>query len=693
MIASESWASFANLPTEALKDALFSALQEICLAYQQGDPDDPAVLSSVPRLADLLSRRRDIADFDPILEYLARSVGLWNYIPEQNAEFPNQIIAEFAKIPKLDNIILHREQVTVLDALLSKRNVILSAPTSFGKSILIDAAIAYGIYNRVAIVVPTIALLDECRRRLVQRFGDVYDVLMHHTEVQSRNKVIHLGTQERLINRADLGRIDLLVVDEFYKLDPARRDERSVTLNAAVYQLLKKSRQFFFLGPNIESINISSDNRWRFEFLRTRFSTVAVDTVDLRRERNKADVLEKLIYDHTNWPALIFVSSPDKANELARTLAEKHKPVGKGKPLAAWIDEYFGGRWELGDAVSAGIGVHHGRIPRALASRFVRLFNSGNLPILICTSTLIEGVNTSAKSVFIYDKTINRQSYDFFTFSNIRGRAGRLGQHLVGKVFLFNSPPAEDETVVNSPLFADFSEAPDELVVHLEPDDATADVVERVEQISVLLGLQADELKRLSSLGIENLAKLRRIIGADENLSEELVWDGKPSYGEIEAVCRVICEVKPARHFGAASFRQLTLYIDKLRRINSMHGFFKWYSGSFNGDVQKLDNIFKFLRACEFSLPEYFSAVEVFVKMRNSNTDYSLFLAELPRWFRAEALKILEERGVPIQVAERFHHRQDTPAELSARIRALAEGGSQRMSHIERSWMIDALPQ
>jgi len=99
-----------------------------------------------------------------------------------------------------------------------------------------------------------------------------------------------------------------------------------------------------------------------------------------------------------------------------------------------------------------GVGVHHGRIPRALASRFVTLFNQNILPVLICTSTLIEGVNTAAKSVLIYDKTIFRRNYDFFTFSNIRGRAGRLGQHYVGQIFLFHPPPAQEHIEVTAPL-------------------------------------------------------------------------------------------------------------------------------------------------------------------------------------------------------------------------------------------------
>src|SRR5205085_5253464 len=119
---------------------------------------------------------------------------------------------------------------------------------------LIDALLASGRYRRVAIVLPTIALLDEFRRRIEKRFGDRFTLVMYHSQASPPDgNGSFLGTQERLLNRADLGRLDLAVVDEFYKLEPSRQDDRSSTLNAAVYQLLRRSSQFFFLGPNIET--------------------------------------------------------------------------------------------------------------------------------------------------------------------------------------------------------------------------------------------------------------------------------------------------------------------------------------------------------------------------------------------------------------------------------------------------------
>ena len=502
-ITQSEWDQISGLDGGELRARIFSVLQDAALEVQKGDPDDPSLLTIVPRLANLMEKRSELSSFGEAFSALARSVGLWNYIDKDHADAHDQFVAEAVTADELGGITFHREQLAALNTLLSGRNLVLSAPTSFGKSILIDALLASGRYRRVAIVLPTIALLDEFRRRLYSRFGDLFKLVMYHSDTAGGGNVIFLGTQERLINREDLGSLDLVVVDEFYKLDPRRRDDRSLTLNAAVYRLLRSANQFFFLGPNIEAVRFSADSRWRFEFLRTRFSTVAVDTYDLRGVEDKERRLEAEVRRDVNWPALIFVSSPDRANGLAANLVERGVRVGNGGEFSRWIEANFGGSWPLSDAVASGIGLHHGRIPRAVASHFIRLFNSGDLPVLICTSTLIEGVNTAAKSVLIFDKAINREDFDFFTFSNIRGRAGRLGVHHIGNVYLFHSPPERSDIEVEPPLFGELDEAPDELVVHITDEDVSPAVSERMETLASRLGLLPKELRLASAIGIE----------------------------------------------------------------------------------------------------------------------------------------------------------------------------------------------
>ncbi|WP_343315432.1 DEAD/DEAH box helicase [Brucella sp. BE17] len=685
------WKNVEQLEGAALKSKVFSIIQEASCAIQSLATDDPSLLAVVPRVAKLIDEHADLKGFREIHSSLARAVGLWNYIDTEAADQRDRYIAASANVEQL-GISLHKEQIVALNSLLNGHNLILSAPTSFGKSVLIDALILSGKYRRLAIVLPTIALLDEFRRRLSSRFRADYDIIMHQAEVPKRDRVIFLGTQERLINRSDLGRLDLVVVDEFYKLDPSRRDDRSITLNAAVYRLLSYAEQFFFLGPNIDNVVMSSDKRWSFEFLQTRFSTVAVDTFDLRKVADKKQRLIEEAFSASNWPALVFVSSPDHANSLATHLAECKKNVGSGEVLSQWMVENYGDRWSLCAAVAAGIGVHHGRVPKALASKFIKLFNDGDLPILLCTSTLIEGVNTAARSVLIFDKTINGRGYDFFTFSNIKGRAGRLGQHHVGQVYLFHTPPGFEDVDVESPLFGDWEEAPDEYVVHIEDSDSTPTIDTRIEDLSTRSGLDVADLRRFSGIGIETLIEVRTMVANRLARGIHLDWNNWPDYDQIEAVCEVVTHIRSAQKMGAASYKQLALYISELRSQPTLKSFFHWHNENYRGDPEKLDNIFKFLRAAEYNLPEYFAVVELMVKLAGYKVSYALFLAQMPRWFRQDPLKMLEEQGVPIQISERFINATDTLSSLSARLVSLAKQADRRMSAFERQWVLEALP-
>lgn len=690
-VAQETWQSIAALQGHELKRRVFDLLQTLSLSINAGDVDDPGLLESVPRLADLIPHREELRDLLEPYSSLARATGLWNYIDKQTADFSDAFVAESVTVPELGGLTLHREQVEALNTLFSGKNLILSAPTSFGKSLLVDALLASGRYRRVAIVLPTIALLDEFRRRLARRFRDTFQVIMHPGDTINSEHVVFLGTQERLLTRTDLGSLDLTVVDEFYKLDPTRRDERSVTLNAAVYNLLRRSAQFFFLGPNIDNVNVTGDGRWKFEFLRTRFSTVAVDTYDLSHVEDKDSRLFEEISEDSNWPALVFVSAPDKANRLAAEASEKMAVSDESSEFAAWLRKNVGSNWPVAKAVEDGFGVHHGRIPRAIAAHMVRMFNSSKLPVLFCTSTLIEGVNTAAKSVLIYDKSINRADYDFFTYSNIKGRAGRLGEHHVGQVFLFNKPPSHEEMEVSPTLFSDEATAPDDYVVHIDEEDTTDLIDQRVASLQQGLGLDRAGLKLASSIGIDVAAALKQHVRSALSAQSAITWSGSPRYHEVGAVVEIICKVKRASEFGAFTSKQLTLLISKLQRARYMKDFLNEQVEGYSGSGFSHDNIFKFLRACEYGLPQLFSIVELFVRQLGQYADYSFFLRDMSRWFRSEILKNLDEEGVPIQISERFYTGIDTRQAIVGAMTAAVMFATDALSDFERDWVAAAL--
>ncbi|MFW8092438.1 DEAD/DEAH box helicase, partial [Klebsiella pneumoniae] len=74
-------------------------------------------------------------------------------------------------------MVFHRLQAHVYNLLMQRKNVVLSASTSVGKSLVIDAILASKQYSKIVVVVPTIALIDETRRRMVKRFRSYCNII------------------------------------------------------------------------------------------------------------------------------------------------------------------------------------------------------------------------------------------------------------------------------------------------------------------------------------------------------------------------------------------------------------------------------------------------------------------------------------------------------------------------------------
>lgn len=115
-------------------------------------------------------------DYSPIVNHLIRETGLYPYIDSDTANWDDKYISEVFKVDigGGEEKTLHREQSFLLKKLLDGKNIAVSAPTSFGKSFVIDAFISLKHPQNVVIIVPTIALTDETRRRLYKKFSNNY---------------------------------------------------------------------------------------------------------------------------------------------------------------------------------------------------------------------------------------------------------------------------------------------------------------------------------------------------------------------------------------------------------------------------------------------------------------------------------------------------------------------------------------
>jgi reverse gyrase len=158
----------------------FVILQSI--AHMLGEtPEDPVAQSLLIRA---LEHREDFANCSPLLNALLRETGLFPYAEPNELSARDRLAFEFHRPEGRladTGLVFHRAQAQVYWRLIDGENVILSAPTSFGKSLVIDALVASGKYRRIALVVPTIALIDETRKRL-SRFADSHKIITHASQ-------------------------------------------------------------------------------------------------------------------------------------------------------------------------------------------------------------------------------------------------------------------------------------------------------------------------------------------------------------------------------------------------------------------------------------------------------------------------------------------------------------------------------
>ena len=91
-----------------------------------------------------------------------------------------------------------------------------------------------------------------------------------------------------------------------------------------------------------------------------------------------------------------------------------------------------------------GIAFHYGNLPLILRESIERLFTSGVIRYLVCTSTLVEGVNMSCRNIFIRGpkrgKLHPMTQEDFW---NLAGRAGRWGKEFQGNIVCVDASDSE----------------------------------------------------------------------------------------------------------------------------------------------------------------------------------------------------------------------------------------------------------
>lgn len=332
-----------------LPERAFSLLTELSAAAMlSANDDDNRVMAAREIAIRLLESREALAHVEGLLDAVLRQLGLFPYVEPDFLSMRELLEFEAHRPEGLDDtVVFHRVQAYVYRQLLDGGNVVLSAPTSFGKSLIIDALIASEKYANVVIVVPTIALIDETRRRLSRRFGKNYRVITHVSQsIGSRN--LFVLTQERVLDHDSLPSIDLFVIDEFYKLAAKEDPERGHLLNLAFLKLHRRGGQFYFLGPNVNDLapELPPAFRGTIIFVRTDYSTVAVDVKYVAKTDDPTAELARICVG-LDEPTLIYCASPASAYKVTTALLDGGVAAHDSAQDRAveWLGETFHDEW------------------------------------------------------------------------------------------------------------------------------------------------------------------------------------------------------------------------------------------------------------------------------------------------------------------------------------------------------------
>lgn len=385
-------------------------------------------------------------------------------------------------------------QKQVWDGLTAGNSLALSAPTSAGKSFVLLGFIENLKRAKpganIVYVVPSRALLSQVegdlRNAAPDRAFEVTTVPIPpapHVE----NTPLYVLTPERLqvlLQASSELSFDVVIVDEAHLIGES---SRGVILHSVLQELESRRHeaQFLFSSPHVRNPNTfglvvgARDIRT----IKTEDSPVAQNIVLLSGDALESKAIgtslwqggrslplggfeaaipvynsqDRLIY--AAWAlgrgsqSLVYADGPATCEDMAMKIqALSWDPqVGEVAPAGPVSDETSATRaalsefakesvhanYILAETVSSGIGFHYGRIPPLLRSAVETAFSDGHLEYIVCTSTLLQGVNLPARNIFMHNPhTGEDRPIEPVDFWNLAGRAGRLGKDFQGNVFL-----------------------------------------------------------------------------------------------------------------------------------------------------------------------------------------------------------------------------------------------------------------
>lgn len=403
-----------------------------------------------------------------------------------------------------------RHQLQALQFIFGNKRSIISAPTSFGKTMIIKEYIFRAQPNSVVVIVPTNALAYELEKTFKENSNfsnyEIYDSILEdvNSEGNQSGNRLFIGTQEKYLEvfKEKELTIDLFVIDEAYKLEESVRKSRSYKLSLTFLDSISDmSNKIVLLSPNAKFIGFE---RYEFNIYSTYFNAVEKDFIIC----NETEFYKLLKNESEINKTILFCQSPNTISKLYDKLSleydvrinNSNKEI---ENLIKTIKSDIHPEWSVVKYLEKGILIHHGQMPKYIQNKIQRLYiEDCDLNLIIGTNSLSEGINTPTKNLFINpDYRIEENK---FLIKNTVGRAGRLGQYPVGRIFSLQNCQELLEEEIEIKLALEEDEAREE-IIDITNDDEIGMVVEE-------FGLPADVVRKIIKKFSISLPKLKRLL-------------------------------------------------------------------------------------------------------------------------------------------------------------------------------------
>src|SRR6185437_8339102 len=383
-------------------------------------------------------------------------------------------------------IALTEFQLEVWKSLQTGASTAISAPTSAGKSFVVmeylcENAVATDHFTALYIA-PTRALLAEIQGKLEKRPSSIGNTLRVTTvpvlDPEHRPKQIYVLTQERaqlLLSAVDVsGLIDLVLIEEAPGFG---EDSRGKNPQDGVEKVRagNQNARFLFLAPGATGFELVGDSVGlsNLQVKETGLSPVVQNRISVRFPVENEHLVELDLVTPTGLErigsytfergfaladdaklaavaeefgasgrSLVYATGAKNAEDLTSLIALNRGDQGLTslEELAKFVEQHVHKQYSLARFIRRGVAFHYGNMPSLLREGIEASFREGKLDYLCCTTTLFQGVNLPARNVFIDTPTRGNKGdqLDQAALWNFAGRAGRLGEEVVGNVFLVN---------------------------------------------------------------------------------------------------------------------------------------------------------------------------------------------------------------------------------------------------------------